>query len=111
MLFVLCVLAGIYLLVVAPEFFMPARDVREPGYLFSPGAARALGGGLLSFAAMGVIYLRHQYYSEERRLPEPAVQKLYFALTVLGLGLMTLALNLAEPAPPPPPVQSESPAP
>ncbi|MDR1229083.1 MAG: hypothetical protein LBK55_08745 [Azoarcus sp.] len=99
--FVLCLLGGLYLLIAAPEFSMPERGDPARWYRFPPLAARALGGGLLAIAALAMIFLRH-YYAEIRRPPSPAMQKVYFALVILALGLMTLALNLSEPVPPPP---------
>lgn len=115
MLFILCLALGLYLLVATPEFFMPARDDPSLGRQFKAWAARALGGGLLAIAGMALIYLRHRYYGETPSPPGPALQKLYFALALMALGLMTLAINLAEPvqapASVPPPVRSEAPAP
>jgi len=115
MLFVLCLTLGLYLLAATPEFFMPARDDPSLGRQFGAWAARALGGGLLAIAGMALIYLRHRYYGETPSSPSPAMQKLYFALALLALGLMTLAINLAEPvrapAAAPPPARSETPSP
>jgi hypothetical protein len=96
-LLVLCLFCGTYLLVHAPVFFLPDRYTPAQGWQFSPLAARALGGGLLAIAAMALIFLRHHYYSLERRLPGPVVQKVYFALVLLALGLISLSLHLAEP--------------
>ncbi|MDR1662634.1 MAG: hypothetical protein LBR95_09505 [Azoarcus sp.] len=98
--FVLCLLGGLYLLAVAPEFTLPERSDLARWRQFGPSAARAVGGGLLAIAALALIFLRHNY-AGVRRPPSPAVQKVYFALAVLALGLMSLALNLAEPVPPP----------
>jgi len=101
MMFVLCVLCGFYLLVFAPEFFMPARDNLASGRQFGPLAARTLGAALAVVAALALIFLRHQY-AEVRRYPNPTVQKIYFALILLAIVLLNLSLNLAEPVPAPP---------
>jgi hypothetical protein len=98
--FVLCLLGGLYLLAAAPEFSMPERGDPTHWRQFGPPATRALGGGLLTAAALAMIFLRH-HYAEVRRLPSQAMQKVYFALIVLALGLMSLALSLSEPVPPP----------
>ena len=94
--FVLCLVGGVYLLLAAPEFFLPERDDPAMGRLFGPLATRTLGAGLLAIAALAMIFLRH-YFAEPRRAPGPAMQKIYFALIVLALGLVSLSLNLAEP--------------
>jgi len=96
MMFVLCTLCGLYLLVFAPEFFMPVRDNLTSGRQFGPLAARTLGAALVVIALLALIFLRHQY-AEIRRYPSPTVQKIYFALILLALGLLNLSLNLAEP--------------
>ncbi len=101
MMFVLCALCGLYLLVLAPEFFMPVRDNLALGRQFGPLAARTLGAALAVIALLAFIFLRHQY-TEVRRYPSPTVQKIYFALIVLALVLLNLSLNLAEPVPAPP---------
>ena len=93
--FVLCLTGGLYLLIVAPEFFMPERDNPALGRQFGPLSARLLGVALLSLAALATIFLRHQYALPRRPLSS-AMQKIYFALIVLALGLITLSLNLAE---------------
>jgi hypothetical protein len=98
--FVLCLLGGFYLLVAAPELALPEHGDPARWRLFGPAAARALGGGLLIIAALAMIFLRH-HYAEVRRSPGSVMQKVYFALIVLALGLMSLAFNLAEPVPPP----------
>ncbi|MDR2092872.1 MAG: hypothetical protein LBP58_06105 [Azoarcus sp.] len=99
--FVLCLLGGLYLLAVAPEFTLPGRGNPTHWHQFGPSAARALGGGLLTIAALAMILLRH-HYAAPRRPPSPAMQKIYFVLILLALGLISLAFNLAEPLPPPP---------
>ncbi|MDR0703309.1 MAG: hypothetical protein LBF61_13085 [Azoarcus sp.] len=96
--FILCLLGGLYLLAVAPEFALPGRGNPAHWRQFGPSAARALGGGLLAIAALAMIFLRH-HYATPRRPPGPAMQKIYFALIVLTLGLISLAFNLAEPLP------------
>jgi membrane associated rhomboid family serine protease len=101
MMFVLCALCGLYLLVFAPEFFMPERGNPALGRQFGPLAARTLGAALAAIAVLAAIFLRHQY-AETRRHPSPKVQKIYFALILLALGLLNLSLNLAEPVPAPP---------
>jgi len=103
MMFVLCTLCGLYLLVLAPEFFMPMRDDLISGRQFGPLAARTLGAALAVIALLAFIFLRHQY-AEVRRYPSSTVQKIYFALIVLALVLLNLSLNLAEPVPAPPAV-------
>ena len=106
MMFVLCALCGLYLLVFAPEFFMPVRDdLRQ----FGPPAARTLGAALTVIALLAFIFLRHQY-AQARRYPNPMVQMIYFALIVLALVLLNLSLNLAESVPAPP-AQSTPPNP
>ena len=101
MMFVLCALCGLYLLVLAPEFFMPERNNPAFGRQFGPLAARALGAALAAIAAIAAIFLRHQY-AEPRRYPSTTVQKIYFALILLALALLNLSLNLAEPVSAPP---------
>jgi hypothetical protein len=101
MMFVLCALCALYLLVLAPEFFMPARDNLASGRQFGPLAARVLGAALAAIALLALIFLRHQY-AEVRRYPSPTVQKIYFALILLALGLLNLSFYLAEPVPAPP---------
>ncbi|MDR2209640.1 MAG: hypothetical protein LBE22_11940 [Azoarcus sp.] len=105
MMLVLCALCGIYLLAFAPEFFMPALDNPAWGRQFGPLAARSLGAALAVIVVLAVIFLRHQY-SETRRYPSPAVQKIYFVLILLALGLINLSIQLAEPMPAPPAVHS-----
>ncbi|GHT84949.1 hypothetical protein AGMMS49960_02130 [Betaproteobacteria bacterium] len=95
--FMVCLCCGIYLLIQAPAFFLPDRYLPTQGWQFTPMAARVLGGALLTMAALALIFLRHHYFSIDQRPPTPAVQKIYFALVVLTLGLLTLSLNLAEP--------------
>jgi len=101
MMLTLCLLGGAYLLLHAPVFFMPDRWDPSVGREFSPLASRVLGGGLLSMAALALIFLRHHYYSATRRLPGPAMQRVYFGLVMLAITLVTLAFNLAEPQPNP----------
>ncbi|MDR2014923.1 MAG: hypothetical protein LBP99_04780 [Azoarcus sp.] len=101
MLLVLCAFCGLYLLAFAPEFFMPAHDNPAFGRQFGPLAARSLGAALMVIALIALIFLRHQY-AEARRYPGSAVQKIYFVLILLALGLINLSLNLAEPVPAPP---------
>ena len=101
MMFVLCTLCGLYLLVFAPEFFMPAHDDPALGRQFGPLAARTLGAALAAIAALALIFLRHQF-AKVRRYPSRTVQKIYFALILLAIVLLNLSLNLAEPVPAPP---------
>jgi hypothetical protein len=101
LMFMLCVLAGLYLLVYGPTFFMPGRDNPALGHLFESSATRLLGAGLLTVAGMGGIFLRDNYYVTPRRLPGPGMQKLYFALVVLAIALVSVAFNLATPMPNP----------
>lgn len=97
LMFTLCVLGGLYLLVHAPAFFLPARADPAFGLNFDAPSARLLGAGLLAAAAAGSIYLRRMYYGRERRLPGPALQRRYFVLLVLALSLIGAALYSAEP--------------
>jgi tellurite resistance protein TehA-like permease len=101
MMFVLCTLCGLYLLVAAPEFFMPMRDDPTSGRQFGPLATRTLGAALATIAALALIFLRHQF-AEVRRYPSSTVQKIYFVLILLALGLLNLSFYLAEPVPAPP---------
>jgi len=101
MMFVLCALCGLYLLAFAPEFFMPARDNLASGRQFGPLAARVLGAALMVVTVLAAIFLRHQY-AETRRHPSQTVQKIYFVLILLAIGLLNLSLYLAEPIPAPP---------
>jgi hypothetical protein len=94
--FLVCLLGGAYLLTHGPGFFLPDRYAPTRGWQFDATTSRLLGGGLLALAAMGFIYLREHYYRAERRLLEPPMQKLYFALVVLALGMISLAFGLAE---------------
>jgi hypothetical protein len=111
MMFVLCALCGLYLLALGPEFFMPDRGNPASGYLFGPLAARTLGAALAVIAVLAGIFLRHQY-ANPRRHPGPMVQKIYFVLILLALGLVNLSLNLAEPANAPPALPvADSPSP
>lgn len=93
----LCLLGGLYLLTQAPSFFMPERWDPSIGRQFGPHASRLLGGALLTMAAIGALYMRAMYYSEQRRLPDPAAQLRYFVLLMLALALFTAALWVAEP--------------
>ena len=68
----LCVLGGLFLLVRAPEFFLPAQWDPSIGRSFDPLASRLLGAGLLALAAAGAGYIHAMYYSMPRRLPGPA---------------------------------------
>lgn len=95
--FMLCVLGGLYLLWYAPSFFLPARGNPAFGLNFDALSARLLGAGLLAAAAAGSIYLRRMYYGAERRLPGPALQRRYFVLLLLALGLIGAAMFNAEP--------------
>jgi hypothetical protein len=101
MMLVLCAIYGLYLLAFAPEFFMPAQGDPASGRQFGPLAARTLGAALAVIAMLAVIFLRHQF-AETHRYPNPTVQKIYFVLILLALGLINLSLNLAEPVPAPP---------
>jgi hypothetical protein len=94
MMFVLCVLGGLYLLLFAPEFLMPAQSNLASGRQFGAGAARTLGAALITLAVLAAIFLHHQHVS---RLPGLTVQKIYFALILLALVLFNVALNLAVP--------------
>jgi hypothetical protein len=96
MMFVFCLIGGVYLLLAAPEFFLPERDTPALGRQFGPLATRTLGAGLLAIAALAMMFLRH-HFAEPRRDPGSTMQKIYFALIVLALGLVSLSLNLAEP--------------
>jgi hypothetical protein len=98
MLLVLCTLCGVYLLAFAPEFFMPLRGNPASGRQFGSLAARTLGAALAVIVALAVIFLRH-HFAVPRRYPDPTVQKIYFALILLALGLINLSLNLAESVP------------
>ncbi|MDR2259505.1 MAG: hypothetical protein LBE06_00930 [Azoarcus sp.] len=93
----LCVLGGLYLFIHGPVFFMPGRLDPALGRQFGAAASRALGAGLLAMAGMGAIFLCGNYHITPRRLPGPAMQKLYFTLAVLAVGLMGLAVALSEP--------------
>ena len=73
--FMLCVLGGLFLLTQGPAFFMPARIDPAIGLHFDAFASRLLGAGLLALAAVGGQYLRAMYYSEQRRLPNAAAQR------------------------------------
>ncbi|MBR0566501.1 hypothetical protein J5J83_10275 [Azoarcus sp. L1K30] len=97
----LCVVGGLHLLLQAPGFFMPDRWDPAVGRQFDAIASRLLGCGLLAMAAMALIFLRHHFYADVRRLPSSSVQKWYFALVVLAVGLITLAFNVAEQVPNP----------
>ncbi|HQZ02529.1 MAG TPA: hypothetical protein PL024_03285 [Thauera sp.] len=99
--FMLCVVGGLFLLTQAPPFFMPARGNPAIGLQFGTTASRLLGAGLLALAAVGGQYLRAMYYSEERRLPNGAGQRRYFASLLLALALITGALLTAERGPNP----------
>ncbi|MDO9599858.1 MAG: hypothetical protein Q7J47_19255 [Azoarcus sp.] len=97
----LCLVGGLHLVLEAPEFFMPDRSDPVFGRQFGATASRILGAGLLAMAALALIFLRHHYYSVERHLPGQRMQRVYFGLVVLALGLISLAFNLAEPGPDP----------
>ncbi|AWI79943.1 hypothetical protein CEW87_11555 [Parazoarcus communis] len=97
----LCLVGGLHLLLQAPEFFLPDRWDPAFGRQFDATASRVLGGGLLAMAAMALIFLRHHFYAEVRRLPGAAMQKIYFGLVLMALGLITLAFNLADLVPNP----------
>ncbi|HNV92186.1 MULTISPECIES: hypothetical protein [Thauera] len=97
----LCVLGGMFLLVRAPEFFMPAQWDPSIGRSFDPLASRLLGAGLLALATAGAGYLHAMYYSMPRRLPGPAAQRRHFALLLAALVLIGAALARAEVGPNP----------
>ncbi|ATE62261.1 hypothetical protein [Thauera sinica] len=97
LMFMLCLLGGLYLLMQAPAFFMPDRWNPATGRQFDAAAARLLGAALLAIAAAGASYLRHFYYGERRRLPGPATQRRHFMLLLLALALLAVALVTAEP--------------
>ena len=95
--FMLCVLGGLFLLAQGPAFFMPARGNPAIGLHFDAIASRLLGAGLLSLSAVGGQYLRAMYYSEQRRLPNAATQRIYFTCLILALALIGGAMLGAEP--------------
>ncbi|WP_341647852.1 hypothetical protein [Thauera humireducens] len=99
--FMLCVLGGLYLLTQAPPFFLPSRGNPAIGLQFDATASRLLGAGLLALAALGSLYLRTMYYSGERRLPGPVAQRRYFGLLLLALTLLLAAMLSAETSPNP----------
>lgn len=98
LMFMLCLLGGVYLLAQAPAFFMPDRRNPATGLLFDPAASRLLGAALLAIAAAGASYLRHFYYGERRHLPDPATQRRHFLLMFLALALLAAAVLSATPA-------------
>ena len=107
----LCVLGGLFLLVRAPEFFLPAQWDPSIGRSFDPLASRLLGAGLLALAAAGAGYIHAMYYSIPRRLPSPAAQRRHFTLLLAALVLIGAALARAEVGPNPeyrPPLRSGS---
>ncbi len=95
--FMLCVLGGLFLLTQGPAFFMPARIDPAIGLHFDAFASRLLGAGLLALAAVGGQYLRAMYYSEQRRLPNAAAQRFYFACLIMALVLIGGAMLRAQP--------------
>ncbi len=97
----LCVLGGLFLLVRAPEFFLPAQWDPSIGRSFDPLASRLLGAGLLALAAAGAGYIHAMYYTIPRRLPGPAAQRRHFTLLLAALVLIGAALARAEPGPNP----------
>ena len=99
--FMLCVLGGLYLLTQAPVFFLPSRGDPAIGLQFDAVAARLLGAGLLALATVGGVYLRMMYYTGQRRLPDPSAQRRYFGLLLLALVLLLAALLSAETGPNP----------
>lgn len=101
LMFMLCLLGGLYLLTQAPVFFMPDRWNPAIGRQFDVTASRVLGAALLAMAAAGGSYLRQFYYTERRVLPGVAAQRRYFALLMLALALLWAAVLLAEPGPNP----------
>lgn len=101
LMFTLCLIGGLHLLLQAPAFYLPdSRDASIARH-FDAGASRLLGSGLLAVAGLALIFLRHHYYGSERRLPGRGMQRIYFGLAILALGLITLAFNLATPGPNP----------
>ena len=92
----LCALGGLFLLVRAPEFFLPAQWDPSIGRSFDPLASRLLGAGLLALAAAGAGYIHAMYYTIPRRLPGPAAQRRHFALLLAALVLIGAALARAE---------------
>jgi len=99
--FMLCVLGGLYLLTQAPAFFLPSRGNPAIGLQFDPTASRLLGAGLLALAAVGSLYLRTMYYSGQHRLPGPTRQRRYFGLLLVALVLLLAAVLSAETGPNP----------
>lgn len=96
----LCLLAGSYLLVYAPPFFMPDRWDPSVGRQLDPLSARLLGAGLLAIAAAGAEFLRRRYYAAGEA-PDLRWHYRHFALLVLALGLLGTALLRARPGPNP----------
>lgn len=94
--FMLCLLGGLFLLTQAPAFFMPGRDPAI-GLQFDTASSRLLGAGLLALAAAGGQYLQAMYYGAERRLPGTAGQLRYSAILLLALALIGCALWSAKP--------------
>ena len=97
----LCVVGGLFLLMHAPDFFMPDRWDPSRGRQFDATASRLLGAGLLVLAVLGGHYMRNMYYGTRRQLPGPAAQVRYFLLLVLTLVLISAAMHRAEPGPNP----------
>ena len=91
LLVMLCLISGLYLVVVGPDFTLPSRQDPHVVHHFAPLAARLLGAGLLAITSMGLIMLRNQYWIDPPQLPGPRQQRIYFALFVLAVGLITLA--------------------
>ncbi len=95
--FMLCVLGGLFLLTQGPVFFMPARINPAIGLQFDATASRLLGAGLLALAAVGGQYLSAMYYCEHRRLPGAAAQRAYFVSLIVALALIGGAVLRAVP--------------
>ena len=95
--FMLCVLGGLFLLTQGPVFFMPARTDPAIGLQFDATASRLLGAGLLALSAVGGQYLRAMYYREQRMLPNAAAQRIYFVCLILALTLIGGAMLRAVP--------------
>ncbi|MCV2218199.1 hypothetical protein [Thauera sp. Sel9] len=96
--FMLCLLGGLFLLTQAPAFFMPGRDPAI-GLQFDAASSRLLGAGLLALAAAGGQYLRTMYYHGAKRRPAStaAQQRRYSAVLLLAVALIGSALWNAEP--------------
>lgn len=96
----LCLVVGLYLLLLAPAFFLVDRWNPAQGLWLDAHSARLLGLGLLCIALAGRHFLR-LFDKDGPRRPSAGWQRRNFALILAALALIGLALARGEAGPNP----------